>query len=141
MWPFLQALLIGAILAGLCHPLYRWMVRLLRGRESLASAVTLLILFLVVVGPLSALLGLVVKQALVVSEHAIPWLQERFGAASSFDAHQWLVEHFPWVSDLVPSQEEIVKNSGTAAKATGGFLVTWDPRLQPEPPDSSSIFL
>ena len=45
MWPFLQALLIGAILAGLCHPLYRWMVRLLRGRESLASAVTLLILF------------------------------------------------------------------------------------------------
>jgi predicted PurR-regulated permease PerM len=125
MWPFLQALLIGAILAGLCHPLYRWMVRLLRGRESLASAVTLLILFLVVVGPLSALLGLVVKQALVVSEHAIPWLQERFGAASSFDAHQWLVEHFPWVSDLVPSQEEIVKNVGTAAKATGGFLVTW----------------
>jgi predicted PurR-regulated permease PerM len=70
-------------------------------------------------------LGLVVKQAFVVSEHAIPWLQERFGAASSFDAHQWLVEHFPWLSDLVPSQGEIIKNIGIAAKAAGGFLVTW----------------
>ena len=125
VWPFLQALLIGAILAGLCHPLFRSMVRLLRGRRSLASAATLLILFLVVVGPLSALLGLVVRQALAVSEQAIPWLQERFGVASSLDVHAWLVEHFPWASDLLPSREEIVKNVGTAAKAAGGFLVSW----------------
>ncbi len=125
VWPFLQALLIGAMLAGLCHPLYRWMAHLFRGRESLASAVTLLILFLLIVGPLSALLGLVVKQALNVSEHAIPWLQERFGAAGSFDVHQWLVERFPLVGDLVPSQGQIVYSLGTAAKAAGGFLVTW----------------
>ena len=125
VWPFLQALLIGAILAGLCHPLYRWMVHLFRGRESLASAVTLLILFLLIVGPLSALLGLVVQQALNVSEQAIPWVQERFGAAGSFDVHQWLVERFPLVGDLVPSQGEIVKNVGTAAKAAGGYLVSW----------------
>ncbi len=125
VWPFLQALLVGAILSGLCHPLYRWMVRLFRGRESLASAVTLLILFLLIVGPISALLGLVVKQALTVSEHAIPWLQERFGAAGSFDVHQWLVERFPLIADLVPSQGEIVNNLGTAAKTAGGVLVTW----------------
>ena len=125
VWPFLQALLVGAILAGLCHPLYRWMVRLFRGRESLASAATLLILFLLIVGPISALLGLVVKQALTVSEHAIPWLQERFGAAGSFDVHQWLVERFPLIADLVPSQGEIVNNLGTAAKTAGGYLVTW----------------
>ena len=125
VWPFLQALLVGAILSGLCHPLYRWMVRLFRGRESLASAVTLLILFLLIVGPLSALLGLVVNQALTVSEHAIPWLQERFGAAGSFDVHQWLVERFPLIADLVPSQGEIVKNLGTAAKTAGGVLVNW----------------
>ena len=125
VWPFLQALLIGAILAGLCHPLFRSMVRLLRGRRSLASAATLLILFLVIVGPLSALLGLVVRQALAVSEQAIPWLQERFGVASSIDVQAWLVEHFPWASDLLPSREEVVKNVGTAAKAAGGYLVSW----------------
>ncbi|MGA7883464.1 MAG: AI-2E family transporter, partial [Terrimicrobiaceae bacterium] len=72
-----------------------------------------------------ALLGLVVRQALAVSEQAIPWLQERFGVASSIDVQAWLVEHFPWASDLLPSREEIVKNVGTAAKAAGGFLVSW----------------
>ena len=125
VWPFLQALLIGAILSGMCHPLYRWLVAVFRGRKSLASAVTLLILFLVVVGPVSALLGLVVNQALSVSEQAIPWLQERFGAASSFDLHAWIVERFPLVSDLIPSKEEIVKKVGTAAQAAGGYLVSW----------------
>lgn len=124
-WPFLQTLLIAAMLAGLCHPLYRWLVRLLRGRESLASLATLLILLLVIVGPLSALVGVVVNQALTVSEHAIPWLQERFGAATSFDVHQWLVEHFPVVGDFIPSQQEILNNLGMAAKAAGGFLVGW----------------
>jgi predicted PurR-regulated permease PerM len=125
VWPFLQALLIGAILSGLCHPLYRSMARLLRGRRSLASAATLVILFLLVVGPLSALLGLVVNQALTVSEQAIPWVQERFGAASSLDLRAWLIEHFPWAVDLVPSREQIVSNVGTAAKAAGGYLVSW----------------
>jgi predicted PurR-regulated permease PerM len=125
VWPFLQALLIGAILSGLCHPLYRWIVRLFRGRRALASATTLLILFFIVVGPLSAIVGLVVQQALAVSEQAIPWLQDRFGAASSLDMHAWLVGRFPLLAEVIPSQEEIVRNVGTAAKAAGGYLVSW----------------
>jgi hypothetical protein len=68
-WPFLKALLLGALLAGLCHPLYRWITRLLRGRRSLGAIVTLVILFIVVAGPLSAFLGVVVQQAL--STHTI----------------------------------------------------------------------
>jgi predicted PurR-regulated permease PerM len=124
-WPFLQTLLVGAMLAGLCHPLYRWLVRLFGGRESLASIATLLILLLIIVGPLSALLGVVVGQALTVSERAIPWLQDSFGAATSFDIHQWLVNHFPLVGDFIPSQKEILNSLGTAAKGAGGFLVNW----------------
>jgi predicted PurR-regulated permease PerM len=123
-WPFLQTLLVGAMLAGMLHPLYRWFVRLLRGRESLASIATILILMLIIVGPLSALLGLVVGQALTVSERAIPWLQESFGAATAFDVHQWLVDHFPLVADFIPSQGEILNSLGTAAKAAGGYLVS-----------------
>jgi len=32
-WPFLKPLLLGALLAGLFHPLYRWITRLLGGRR------------------------------------------------------------------------------------------------------------
>jgi predicted PurR-regulated permease PerM len=123
IWPFLQALLLGALLAGLCHPLFRFLVRIFGGRRSLASAVTLLILFLLIVGPIGALASLVVKQALDVSEHAIPWVQKQFGSATGFQAHDWIVAKFPMIADFVPSQQEIVESVGTAAKATGSFLV------------------
>ena len=124
-WPFLQALLVGAMLAGLCQPLYRWLVRLFGGRRSLASAATLLILLAILIGPVSAVLGLVVGQALTVSERAIPWIQENFGAATTIDFRQWLINHFPLAADFVPSQREILNNLGEAAKAAGGYLVGW----------------
>src|ERR1700693_5581683 len=73
-WPFLKPLLLGALLAGLCHPLYRWITRLLRGRRSLGATVTLLVLLVLGLGPLSVFLGIVVQQALAVSDQALPWL-------------------------------------------------------------------
>jgi predicted PurR-regulated permease PerM len=128
-WPFLKPLLLGALLTGLCHPLYRWITRLLRGRRSLSAIVTLLILFIVVAGPLSAFLGVVVQQALAVSNQAIPWVQQHFGAASTFNAHDWLVQRFPALADHVPSQEQLVESVGAAAKSIGGFLVTVASRM------------
>ena len=128
-WPFLKPLLLGALLAGLCHPLYRWITRLLRGRRSLGAIVTLLILFVVVAGPLSAFLGVVVQQALAVSNQAIPWVQQHFGAASTFNTHDWLVQRFPALADHVPSQEQFVESVGAAAKSIGGFLVTVASRM------------
>src|SRR5438045_7950442 len=41
------------------------------------------ILFLVIVGPLSAVVGLVIKQAISMSDHVMPCLQQRFGSANS----------------------------------------------------------
>lgn len=128
-WPFLKPLLLGALLAGLCHPLYRWITRLLRGQRSLGAIVTLLILFIVVAGPLSAFLGVVVQQALAVSNQAIPWAQQHFGAASTFNAHDWLVQRFPALADHVPSQEQLVESVGAAAKSIGGILVTVASRM------------
>jgi predicted PurR-regulated permease PerM len=128
-WPLLQALLLGALLAGLCHPLYRWITRLLGDRRSLGAIVTLLILFIVVAGPLSAFLGVVVQQALAVSNQAIPWVQQHFGAASTFNAHDWLVQRFPALAAHVPSQEQLVESVGTVAKSIGGFLVTMASRM------------
>ena len=122
-WPFLKPLILGALLAGLCRPLYRWVTRLLRGRRSLAAVITLVILFCVVAGPLSAFVSLVVQQALAVSNEAIPWVQQHLGGASGFNAHDWLVQRFPSLGDYVPEQDELMDGVARAAKATGGFLV------------------
>ncbi len=122
-WPFLKALLLGAMLAGLARPMFEWMVRVCRGRRSLASGLTLLLIVLIILGPLSAFLTVVANQALQVSDHAIPWVKDHFGQASRFDAHDWLAGKFPAIADFVPAQEKIAASLGQAAKATGGFLV------------------
>jgi predicted PurR-regulated permease PerM len=108
----------------LFHPLYRWISRLLGGRQSLGAVVTLLVLLILVLGPVTAFLGIVVQQALSISDQAIPWLRQHFGAASTFNAHDWLVQRFPALADYVPSQEQLLENVGAAAKSAGGFLVT-----------------
>lgn len=121
-WPFIKPLLLGAMLASLFRPLYNWMTRLVRGRRSLAATLTLLLLFLLVVGPISAFVGVVVSQALNVSDHAIPWVRQHFGPASTFNAHDWLVLRFPALASYVPEQAQIVDSIGKAAKSTGVVL-------------------
>ena len=124
-WPFFKPLLLGALLAGLFHPLYHWITRLLGGRASLGAAVTLLVLFVLGLGPVSAFLGIVLQQALTMSDQAIPWLNQHLGAATAFNVHDWLVQRFPALAKYVPSQEQLLEQIGTAAKTAGAFLVSF----------------
>jgi predicted PurR-regulated permease PerM len=128
-WPFLKPLLLGALLAGLFHPLYRWITRLLGGRQSLGAAITLVVLLVLGLGPISAFLGIVVQQALTVSDQAIPWLSQHLGAASTFNVHEWLVRRFPTLAEYMPSQEQLLQQVGNAAKTAGAFLVNFASRM------------
>ena len=128
-WPFLKPLLLGALLAGLFHPLYRWITRLLGGRQSLGAAVTLVVLLVLVLGPISAFFGIVVQQGLTISDQAIPWLNRHLGAASMSNVHEWLVHRFPALADYMPSQEQLLQQVGTAAKTAGSFLVSFASRM------------
>jgi predicted PurR-regulated permease PerM len=128
-WPFFKPLLLGALLAGLFHPLYRWITRLLGGRRSLGAAVTLLVLLVLGLGPFSAFLGIVLQQALTMSDQAIPWLNQHLGAASIFNVQEWLVQKFPGLVKYMPSQEQLLEQVGTAAKTAGAFLVGFASRM------------
>jgi len=128
-WPFLKPLLLAALLAGLFHPLYRWIMRLLGGRQSLGAALTLLVLLVLGLGPISAFLGIVVQQALTVSDQAIPWLRQHLGTASTLNVREWLVQRFPALAEYLPSQEQLLQNVGTVAKTAGAYLVTFASRM------------
>ena len=121
----LKPLLLGALLAGLFHPLYRWITRLMGGRPSLGAAITLLVLLVLGLGPVSAFLGIVLQQALTMSNQAIPWLNQHLGAATTFNVHDWVVQRFPALAKYVPSQEQLLEQVGTAAKTAGMFLVSF----------------
>ena len=128
-WPFLKPLLLGAMVAGLSRPLYHWVTRAVGGRPSLGAALTLLILFLLVAGPISAFVGVVANQALNVSNQAIPWVQQQVGAASGFNAHDWLVQRFPSLAPYVPAEAQILEKLGGAAQSAGAALVSGASRI------------
>ena len=128
-WPFLKPLLLGAMLAGLSRPLYHWITHLVGDRRSLGAALTLLLLFVLVVGPISAFIGVVVGQAVNVSTQAIPWLQEHFGAGNTFNAREWLAGRFPSLAPYLPDQAKLVEQVGAIAQSAGGFLVAGASRI------------
>ena len=128
-WPFLKPLLLAALLAGLFHRFYRWVTRLLGGRRSLGAGVTLLVLLVLGLGPVSAFLGIVLQQALTMTNQAIPWLSEHLGEASTFNVHDWLVQRFPASARYVPSQEQLLQQVATAVKTAGAYLVSFASRM------------
>ena len=128
-WPFLKPLLLGALLAGLFHPLYRWITKVMGGRRSLGAAVTLLVLLVLGLGPVSAFLGIVLQQALTMSDQALPWLNQHLGAATTFNVQEWVVKRSPALAKYMPSQEQLLEQVGTAAKTTGAFLVGFASRM------------
>jgi predicted PurR-regulated permease PerM len=80
-------------------------------------------LFIVIVGPFTAFIGLVLQQAVAISNEAIPWVQQHLGTASAFDVHNWLVQRFPSLGPYIPEQQQIADGAGQAAKSIGAFLV------------------
>lgn len=127
--PFLRALLLAAILSGMCHPLFRGLRKLFRGHAVPASIGTIVILFLVIVGPLTGFLGIVAAQAVEISNTAAPWIKDIIRQGQVFDFEGWAREHAPYLESFIPSREQITGVVGEVASKAGNFLVTNASRL------------
>ncbi len=66
IWPFAQPLLWAALAAIMFQPLYRWMLRKLRGRRNPAAIASLLVIFFAVLVPALWLGAMVVQEALAL---------------------------------------------------------------------------
>lgn len=116
---FLLAVLLAAIFSGMVHPLYRWLLSRFKGRDGLASGVTLLIVFLVIMVPLAGLGSIVAAQALQVSEAVRPWLEDRIEQRSEFDTY---LDQLPFIDYLRPYEAQLTEKLGELAGNLGTFL-------------------
>lgn len=117
---FLLAVLLAAVFAGMAYPLYRWMVRRVRGRRALASVLTILLLLLGVALPLAGFLTLVASEAVQVSQGAGDWFQQQSGR---LDDLRERVERIPFASRLIPESEGLAEQFREVAGRTGGALM------------------
>jgi len=120
MRSFLITLLLAAIFTALLHPFYRSLLQLFRGRQTLASLVTLLLTILVVVLPMILFLGVLVAQALDVSQRAVPWIQDQLSNPSELMRR---LESVPGFEDLQPYRQQILTRLGELVGLIGTFTV------------------
>ncbi|HXE79158.1 MAG TPA: AI-2E family transporter [Vicinamibacterales bacterium] len=117
---FLMTILLAAVLSGLFHPLYSEIVHAFKGRRALASAFTILLVLILVVGPLAAITGIVVNQAIRVTESISP-VVKRLIEEPGYLGQQ--LERLPMYERVAPYREQILTRAGEAIGAIGGFLV------------------
>ena len=123
IWSFIKPLLLAAIFTAMVHPIYRRLLVLFRRRETAASIATIVIVIILILGPLSGLVGIVAKQAVEITDTAIPWIKENVGSESYNDAKAWLLEKAPFLADFLPDRDQILNGVGSLAESAGQFLV------------------
>ncbi len=117
---FLMPVFLAAIFTGLTRPAYLRVREGLGDRENLSAVVTLLMVILVIVIPLTLFAGIVASQALHITETVAPILQQQ---AQSPDLLAALTERFPFLERLQPYEDMLLSKVGQAAGAVGGFLL------------------
>jgi predicted PurR-regulated permease PerM len=116
---FLLAILIAAVLAGLAHPFYRRVEKLLGGRKSLAAGATVLLSIILVIVPALLLFGILVGQAVDVAESAASWIQTQ---VEQSDDLRRQIEEDPDLRQLLPYQDKILEKAGRLAANLGSFV-------------------
>jgi predicted PurR-regulated permease PerM len=117
---FLMAVLLAGIFSGMANPLYRYFLKLFKGRKALASAVSIFLVLLVIVIPLTAFLGVAASQAVDVSQAVTPWIEQQLSQPDALDA---LLNRIPFFDRLQPYQDQITAKVGELAGSLGTFLV------------------
>jgi predicted PurR-regulated permease PerM len=121
---FVVTLLMAGIFSGLSYPLYRRLLKLLRGRRSAASVLTLFVLVVLVVTPLVALAGIVVAEAVEISHSVTPWVKTHLSEPTQVGR---LLERVPYLDKIVEQVQaysaQIVEKLGELASRVSSFLI------------------
>lgn len=120
MHQFLMTIFMAALFSALLSPLYHRLLLLLKGRENAASLLTILIIVCLVLLPLSALMSIVVTQAVHVSASVTPWV-EKFIEQPTIATD--LLRRIPFYEQLIPHRDMILQNIGSLVNNTSTLLI------------------
>ena len=117
---FLLTIFMAALFSALSSPLYQRLLFLLKGREIAASLLTILIIVSLVLLPLTALVSVVVAQAIHVSESVTPWV-EKFIEQPTIASD--LLNRLPFYEQLLPHRDMILQKLGGLVDNASTLLI------------------
>ncbi len=118
---FLLTILVAAVLSGLVHPVFTWIESRVGGRKALASALTLLITFTIIIGPLLGIISVVVNQAVTITGNIRPIVQRSINEPTYLDQ---LLHRLPGYEHVAPYRAQILTTAGDVVNSIGSFLVS-----------------
>ena len=117
---FLLTIFMAALFSALSSPLYLRLLLLLKGRENAASLLTILIIVSLILLPLTALVSVVVAQAIHVSESVTPWV-EKFIEQPTIASD--LLHRLPYYEQLLPHRDMILQKLGGLVDNASTLLI------------------
>ena len=118
--PFLMAIFLAGLFSALARPVYRRFRILFRGHRHLASAVTLVLMIVVVLIPLFFLISTVVGQAIDVGQKVTPWIRMNLEQPDRFNAY---LEGLPFYEYLEPYRGEVLERAGKIVGSVSNWVV------------------
>ena len=116
---FLMTLFFAALFSAILHPVYRRLRKWFRGRTVIASLVTLVIAFFLVIGPFIGLISIVGSQAYEVTQTVPALVDQGLPTSEELDA---LISRLPFSEELRPYQDQITEKLAEFAGNVGNFL-------------------
>lgn len=120
MQQFLMTIAMAALFSALASPLYHRILLFVKGRENLASLMTIILLVCLFLLPLAALFGVVVTQAIHVSQSVSPWVQQFIDQPTIVTD---LLHRIPYYEQLLPHRDMILQKMGILVGNTSTLLI------------------
>ena len=117
---FLMPMFMAGLFSAILSPMHRWLARKIGGRSNLASVLVIIGLILLVLAPLSLLVGIVVGQAISVSQSVTPWVQAFINEPTAITAY---MEKLPYYQEILPYRAVIIEKAGLVVGNISSFLI------------------
>ncbi len=118
---FLVAIFMAAVFAAMTHPGYVRLAQWLGGRRYLASLISLLLLFAVVLIPIVILTMVFIGQAVNVGQSMTPIIVNFLKEPGSFED---VLQRLPFYEELTPYAEQMTNQVASAVEGFGRLLVS-----------------
>lgn len=117
---YLMALFMAGLFSALLSPAYRRLCRAMGGRETTASVLIITAVFVLFLVPLGFLIGIVVNQAVSISQSVTPWIQDFVNQPSELNQY---LEKIPFYEYVAPYRTVILEKLGRAVGSISTFLI------------------
>ena len=117
---FLMAIFLAGLFSAMARPVYLRLGARFNGHRHLASATTLLLMIFVVLIPLMFLVGIIVGQAIDVSQSVTPWIKQTIEQPDKLTAY---LQHLPFYEYLEPYRGVILEKAGQLVGSMSKWVV------------------